>query len=197
MNNWIWDDKHISQKYVPMSPFIPFQETDVLLKNNFSGFSNGFSLALKSNIFSVFKKDFPSMNDLGGYRKLDNALTDNKDYKGLKPKNLTDKGHSNINIEYLRKMISLCKSKDIRVILIRSPQFLSDDYYNNETQYQDLLKNKLGSISYVDLSDFITTDSLFADYGHLNYRGAKKASILLDSLIKSKLFKNENIHLKL
>jgi hypothetical protein len=122
MNEWTWDDKHISQKYVLLSPFIPISSTMPLLKNNFQGFINGYALALKSNLHSIFRGDYKSTNSLGGYRSLDNKLSDDDLENTRESSQLTNKELSKINLMYLDKMIKLCQNQNIKVILIRSPQ---------------------------------------------------------------------------
>jgi hypothetical protein len=195
MNDWIWDNKHISQKFVLLSPFIPITETLPLIENNFSGFLNGMALSLKSNFYSVLKNENRNTQQFGGYRVLTNKLTElalNTPRKLNKP---SGDDLSQTNLKYLDKMIELCQSLDIKVILIRSPQHKKIQNFKNEKSYQEIRNTRFKELSYLDFKTYPIVDSLFADYSHLNQYGATKISRVLDSLIKTGSLDKQHINL--
>jgi hypothetical protein len=196
MNDWTWDDKHISQKYVPFSPLIPIKESTVLLYNNFAGFSNGLALSLKSNLYSIIRDDYLAINEIGGYRKLENKLSE-LDLKPPKEINQKFKEKSSqVNFKYLKKMIKLCENYSVKVVLIRSPQNPKINNFGNEKLYQKFLREDFQDIRHIDFKIFIKEDSLYADFSHLNYNGAKKISVFLDSIIRSGILNQKKINLK-
>jgi hypothetical protein len=178
-----------------LSPFIPITETLPLIENNFSGFLNGMALSLKSNFYSVLKNENRNTQQFGGYRVLTNKLTElalNTPRKLNKP---SGDDLSQTNLKYLDKMIELCQSLDIKVILIRSPQHKKIQNFKNEKSYQEIRNTRFKELSYLDFKTYPIVDSLFADYSHLNQYGATKISRVLDSLIKTGSLDKQHINL--
>ncbi|MFR5876188.1 MAG: hypothetical protein ACLUFN_06835 [Eubacterium sp.] len=95
---------------------------------------------------------------------------------------------SKINTDYLDKMISLCKSKNIDVLLLELPSVNSWNFerHNAVKQLADDY-----NINFVDLNMCLDDMNLdvstdFRDLGnHLNYNGANKATKYLGSYIKN------------
>ncbi len=86
-------------------------------------------------------------------------------------------------VKYLNKVIALCESYDVELILYRAPYISTE----NELRKSNWLKNYCAEqdILYLDLEKEITFDyeTDFLDYYHLNEVGAKKATDYLTPYI--------------
>ena len=90
---------------------------------------------------------------------------------------------SDLNIEYLRKMVDWCKSKNINVILTRAPLYKRHTAQNLEQEYQQVLKTIFPDVSFLDFKDFPIRNNEFFDPDHLNYNGFKRFSKFFNNLV--------------
>jgi hypothetical protein len=74
--------------------------------------------------------------------------------------------------EYLLKIINLCKSKNVELILINPPVYKPAIYWNIN-KLNDYYNTYLSDIKYLDYSAFSLSDFCYGDIGHLNYKGAE------------------------
>ena len=97
----------------------------------------------------------------------------------------------NSNVEAFRELISICKNRNINVLLITPPAFKS--YYNNLDTDQLNKTIEVGKglaqqypncsyYNFLERQDFTTSD--FYDADHLNAEGAKKFSLLLNNILE-------------
>lgn len=99
------------------------------------------------------------------------------------------------NKEYIEKIIKIAQNKNIKIILVRTPTSV---YFRNKLpqDYADLflenIKSILDKYPEVKFYDFSNYDSLinikdFLNSNHLNCLGAKKMSIMLNSILSKGL----------
>ena len=102
------------------------------------------------------------------------------------------------NIEYLEKIVTFCKEKNVNIYFIRSPQHIYYASRKNEKVFRRIRNEKFENVPFLDFNDFPLTNGEFGDFGHLNYRGAEKFSLWFDELLKKGLLsrstKNEFIN---
>ncbi|ESU23914.1 hypothetical protein FSS13T_22220 [Flavobacterium saliperosum S13] len=193
MNNWIWGDELLSERYSRYAPFMSFNEHLLICSNNRIGFLKNQPIISKRNFEYIIKNDYDFTTKIGGYNRLSRCKTDSI----LKFSNKANKVKakfelSRTNIEYLIKIIDLCEKNKIKVFLIRTPMHPKNEILNNEISYQKILKEKFKDVDYLDFIDFPLDNSEFGDLAHLNFRGAEKYSLFFNNLIKdSLLFKND------
>lgn len=196
MDDWIWGDNYLSNRYLTYAPFISNTAQLTILKNNFFGFLEFFPVSLKRNFKRVIDNEyyFSKFEKLGGYNYLVRYKTDslinavgNKTYKP----NLNNE-ISNSNIEYLEKIISFCEANNKKVILFRSPQHKLNPELRNEIKFKEILQTKFSNLDFLDFNDFPLDNIEFGDFGHLNFRGAKIFSLWLDLRIKEALLEKSN-----
>lgn len=192
MDDWIWEEKYISNRYPIYSSFMSKEDTKLLLENNYTGFYNAFSISSKNKFLRILKNDFDYTKEIGGYQYLVRNKTDslliNYDDRFNYRNYVNDKHNiSELNLKYLSKIIELSHKYKIRIVLIRSPQHERYTGYYNEKVYQEILKSNFKNVEYLDLSKFSVRNDEFGDLEHLNYKGARKFSIWFDSLLKSGL----------
>lgn len=94
---------------------------------------------------------------------------------------------SNIQIEYLNKIMEFCNDNNINVILIKTPL---NEKYNKmipvefKGYFDNLCKNLNGNC-FFDFSNIYFENNLFGDGDHLNYFGALKFSKIISDTLKN------------
>ena len=88
------------------------------------------------------------------------------------------------NIEYLSKLINLCRQYNVKVFLIRSPLHEKSASFQNEQIFKEKLSDDFSNFEFLDFSKFPLSNSEFGDLEHLNYRGANIFSRWFDNLLK-------------
>lgn len=190
MDDWIWDDRHISFRYPKYSPFMDFQDKYVLASHNFDGFMNAISLSSKENVQRILSNNYNF--EIGAHLSInvtDPAKLDSLIAASELEKDFEEVGLSEINLRYLVKITKLCKEKGKRVIFIRSPMHERYPGYSNESQYQAIRKKYFSTIEYLDFSKFPLTKSDYFDLHHLNRNGAQKFSKWFDAHLETELMK--------
>jgi len=197
MNQWIWGERYISNKYPKYAPFIDNRGKILLMSKNISGFINSSSISAKIKINRIIKGDYNFLKTWGGYQFLIRDKTDSivnvLANKSTSKKILTDSNNtSQYNIYYLRMLVDLCYDYKKTVFLIRSPLHEMYPGYKNEIEYQAILNHRFADVEYVDFSKFPLSNAEFGDLQHLNHKGAKGYSIWFQSLLNKGLLNQEN-----
>ena len=106
------------------------------------------------------------------YGKLDNALLDGTmNREEVKPQLEVGEYGNEVNIKYLKKIISFCKNHKLSLVLIYCPMYKPEYYYDQDYYYRQL--EGLGKVTYLDYSHLEIEDSLRYDAHHLNKKGAE------------------------
>jgi len=196
MNEWIWGETYISYKYPKYESLMNFNDVMFLLSKNAKAVVQSQSLSIKENILFFSKKDssFIKYKNWGGYRYLKNSNTEF--ILRILPENLI-RGRqyleiSEINIQSLIKTIELCKKNGVKVFLIRCPFHRLYGEFVNELKFKAILYSQLSEVEFLDFLNLPLNNSEYADFGHLNYKGAKLFSVFFDHLLDMGLLdKNE------
>ncbi len=190
MNNWIWDDKYMSYRFPKYGAFMDLNAFLLLYEKNTKCFINSTQILLKNSIKNTFT-GLKFQKDIGGYLYLERDKTDSLISNIPVHSNSENYSQpvSEYNIEYLQKTIKYLTSNNKRVILIRSPLHTMYSGYNNEHQFQELLKTKFSEIEFMDFSKFPLLNSEFGDLEHLNHKGASRFSIWFNQLLNNKILK--------
>jgi hypothetical protein len=145
-----------------------------------ASFFNFFKIVL------ISESDYKDMR-IGGYQnlkrnKLEEAIAI---YKAEKKQSNIDRTYSENQIEYLLKIVDICKKYKVKLILLNTPTYV---YYKNENDSyklnQFIKKNIYNYVEYWDYSNYLLPDFGYGDFGHLNYRGAEIFSKKLNNDIK-------------
>lgn len=144
-------------------PFSMCSPTDYLLGTVRAPFESVFSYVTKSNRNKV------DGQYMGGYLPLDKNILPpgNKGIESVKAEIDT----TSFQYKYLKKIEKLCNEKGIEFILINTPKYKNQDFFDNK-KFDSLRKTVIPEIKYFDFSDFPLADSCYADQKHLNYKGA-------------------------
>jgi hypothetical protein len=100
-------------------------------------------------------------------------------------------GISDLEIEYLNKIVEICSKKGIKVYLYSSPVFPlyknlipKENLIDFERVKNDVIKNHENTV-YIDHTDYILEQTYFGDQDHLNSFGAKVVSkYIYDIIVK-------------
>lgn len=186
MDDWTWDDEHMNHRYPKYSPFMNRKEKITLASNNFTGFIASNFKTAKEGVGRILSKDYqyiretPLSKPASNEHILDSLILDAKKKGPLKK----DSKLSEVNVDYLRKIVKLCKENDKNIVLVRSPLHSSYRGYSNESLYHKIRKKYFSDINYLDFSSVSLDDSNFYDLEHLNEKGAKAFSLWFDAFLK-------------
>jgi hypothetical protein len=78
---------------------------------------------------------------------------------------------STYQLDYMRKMVDLCRSKNIACIFIACPTYKPEIYGNIKAEY-DNYTTYFDDVPFVNYRTLSFPDSCYGDILHLNYRGA-------------------------
>jgi hypothetical protein len=76
-----------------------------------------------------------------------------------------------INYDYLRRIITFCNDKGIKLFFIYCPVYKPEYYYDQE-YYYNAYKQNFSDIELFDYSHYPIPEDGFVDAHHLNYKGA-------------------------
>ncbi len=195
MDEWIWGKKYLDYRYPLYSSFMDFHANLLLIRHNLKGYLAISTTNLREKLARIVHHKTRFTPQLGGYisipdSKVDSLLND-PDY--LLNKSKLDYTHlSETNLSYLTKMIQLCRDRNTRVILIRSPLHPKFYGYANEKRYKEILKTRFSDLEYLDFSKFPLPNADFWDLEHLNSHGAQIFSPWFANLIHDGLLNQPN-----
>ncbi|MDR1581941.1 MAG: hypothetical protein LBS55_01570, partial [Prevotellaceae bacterium] len=109
--------------------------------------------------------------DIGGY-SWSNRNRLQEDIAIQQEKQTEEEGIWFYQKEYLLKIVDLCKSRNIELILINTPTY-KPEIYGDLDKLNDFHNAYLPEIKYWDYSAFPLPDDCYGDIGHLNYKGAE------------------------
>ncbi len=175
-NNFIYGKgaHALTSKYFYM---LPLNQKLQLLRWNLAHPRTFFKSIVKAGMHSV--KYQPDFEFLGGYDntfvylKAD-TLSINKRIQHQYFNEQKPREFSMFNIQYLKKIISLCEAKNVELTVIKTP---SNDLYNVQIPISYLNKYKKilyeNKLTQIDLNSFALTDDCFTPDGdHLTKKGA-------------------------
>jgi hypothetical protein len=89
-----------------------------------------------------------------------------------------------VNIQYFRKIIDVCESHNIRLILLYCPVYKPELYYDHE-YYYNVLETDFKNIEYWNYSDLDIPVNFRVDPHHLNKDGARYFSEIIKNGLDS------------
>lgn len=188
MNDWTWGYKYMSSMFPKYVPFMDKADFGILIRNNPKDFMNCLSVSTRTNLTRVLTSDYEFTNIMGGYFRIDaskknstpDSVTSGRD-EMIRP------SVSLVNLFYLKKIIACCRGNHKQVFLVRSPQHHSYEYLKNEKDFLKIKQAMFSSTEFLDFGKFPLCDDEFADFGHLNYKGAIKFSKWFNTMLSSGL----------
>jgi hypothetical protein len=194
MDEWIWSEKTLAFRYPTYSPFIDYDGYKLLLRKNFGELLSLQVKSLMKNAKAIATNNYDYVKKTGGYFYLTRDKTDSLlSALGNKKKDIpATKKQADYNLDYLDKIIALCKKQNITLYLIRSPMHPKVTNLVNEQVFKQVLTARFNSLEFLDFKNFTLPNHDFGDFSHLNYRGAKKYSIFFNDLLEKGLLMKSN-----
>lgn len=196
MDKWTYGDKYIINYYPKYSFMMDHTDYKLLLKNNYLAVVRADFKATITNTKFIMAKDKSYLKDRnwGGYLKIEWNKVDS-----LMKKNYLNKFEkkqftkiSNTNIYYLQKIIDLCTSKKVGVVFFRTPIHDGLFQIQNEFLFDKVRLENFKSVVFLDFIHFPITKNGFADFSHLNYKGATAFSKFFNALLQKDVFHSKN-----
>ena len=180
MDEWIWGYDKMNYYLPKYSAFMDKVDYLILFNNNLTDLIACTSVSFKKNLFRVLKSDYYYTDEIGGFKWLDkNQLETNNNQNNLDQINI-----STVNLEYLRKIIEYCRNQNVTVYLARSPQHKDLVSLKNEYLFQKIRSEQFSDVEFLDFNTFPVPNEYFADFGHLNHKGAEIFSKFISRLFK-------------
>lgn len=183
----IWEDSKLWKKHQIPSylAFFNLKDHYVLATINGLSYQQETLKGISANLKRIALNQYNFIDSVGGYRhneasKVDSILSTHK-FNPQKQFTLKDNKLSKYDIVYLKKMVSLCIHKNIKIIFVRSPYHKKFDGRNYEDLFQTYRIKNFGAIPFLDFKDFPANDTEFKDLEHLNDRGAIKFSLWFEN----------------
>lgn len=187
----IWDDNHINKFYQKYSAFMDFRDYEILFKNNPIGVLKAQPYTTRKYLFFVLKNRKTIYDDylIGNFNKLKESKLDSilKSKRKMRKLDSTNFKHSKYSLDYLDKIIKLCKNKKVKLFLIRTPVHKSWDELSYENSFQEMVKGKYSETNFLDFKNFPLSNKEYIDESHLNQYGAKKFSLFFNKLLEKGL----------
>lgn len=185
MDDWTWGYTYMSNMFPQYASFMSLADLELLAKHNSKYFMNCIGIAARTNLIKTLSFNYDYTGKIGGYFKIDSSKhlpagnPVNENAKTLPNKNSI----STTNLQYLRKIIDYCNNMHKRVFLIRSPQHPLYEYRNNEAEFSLIRTRYFDDVKFLDFNNFPIKNDEFADFGHLNFKGALKYSTYINQRI--------------
>lgn len=190
MDEWLESEEDILYRVPKYAAIMDYESYKYIFFKNPNALIKVFPLIFKNDINTLLSsnKDYITCQDWGGYfhhkkAEVDLLLKARKIMKNNREK-MT---YSNINLEYLYKIITYCKYNNIKLFLVRSPQHQEYPILSNEKVFQKIIKNNLKKIPFLDFNKFPLLNQDYVDLQHLNYKGARKLSLFFNNLLRDGL----------
>ncbi|MFV8225107.1 hypothetical protein [Christiangramia aquimixticola] len=190
--NWVWGEEKIVEYFPVYAFYMDSDSHEILYRNNPKDYKGSLTAILKRSLVTV-ANGMDLTDKTGGYQKLQKNLPQNFDPDEIfKPVDIPSIPVAEVNLEYLNKMILLCRRYGVEVVLVRSPLHKSYQGFKAEELYKKVRQERFGNVKYLDFSKFPIADEGFADPEHLNAQGAEKFSIWFDQLLQDGLLAQVN-----
>lgn len=197
MDKWTYGDIYILDKYPAYFYEMALQDKCVLIKENFKSVISAESKILKRNLVDLLKNKGQFKEPLYWgehlplqHEKVDSLIKENFIDKIVQQ---NEKGFSTINIDYLKKIVVLCKEEKVQLVFFRLPihQLLRETY--DEKVFDSIRRKHFDSVLFLDCADYTISNDKYVDFSHLNYKGANEFSDFFNQLVQNKSITSDEV----
>jgi hypothetical protein len=186
-----WRKNFLLSKLPKVTPFIDTREFMELAEetpgNTLKAYSSSAELSIKFLLSD--QSSFPAYSKWYRYYIEKKSTLDSLIAAGHKTQETTLLNvPSQHAIAYIERIARLCSEHDVKLVLMRSPTHPIWSYRANETMLDSIRSAHFAEFPYLDLSDFPLEHKDFRDDSHLNYLGARKLSLHIDSLLSTNTY---------
>lgn len=187
MDDWTWGYTYMSNMFPQYASFMGVSDFELLAKHNSKYFMNCIGIAARTNLIKTLSFNYDYTGKTGGYFKIEGSklLSSNKPAGENLKASSNKSAISTTNLQYLKKIIDYCNNLRKAVFLIRSPQHPLYEYRHNEAEFSLIRERYFSDIKFLDFNNYPLKNDDFADFGHLNSKGALKFSAYINQCIKN------------
>ncbi len=188
-NGWLLSESHIYTRFATYYPLMNWDDFSFLFFSKPKAVISAFPRIIKQSIINFDNKFNPPIKDFtyGGFDRIERNVLPEVRKKLIKGEKMPFfKIPDNFEIAkkevlYLNKIINLCNSKQKVLFLINTPkriELLNYPKYGVKEFNAFYLKN-YKSVHFIDLSKMDIPEDCFGDFVHLNSKGSKLFSNIL------------------
>lgn len=195
MDKWIWDDEHLDNKLPKYIQAMDVADYSFMLRKNPVGVFRAELIHIKNTASAAVRPhDLFADHAIGGYlylkrNKVDSLLkTDflEKERKSIRMK------VSKANVDYLKKIVELCRKHHVDVVFLRMPMRPDSPFAKNESQFDSIRKKDFADVALLDFKHYPTPAIECGDFEHFNHIGARKFSLFFNDLLSGGLLQSGN-----
>lgn len=195
MDKWVWDDKYLDNNLPKYIQAMGVSDYTFLLGKNPTGVLRTELTHLKNAASAAVRpRDLFVDRTIGGYlylkrNKVDSLLkTDflEKERKSVRMK------VSKANVDYLKKIVELCRKHHVEVVFLRMPMRPDSPFAKNESQFDSIRKTDFADVAFLDFKLYPTPAVECGDFEHFNHIGARKFSLFFNDLLSDGLLQSGN-----
>jgi hypothetical protein len=198
MDKWTYGNIYILDKYPAYFYEMSQNDKFVLIKENFKSVISAESKILKRNLIDLFKNKGQLKESLYWgehlplqHQKVDSLIKENYIEKIVQQ---NEKGFSTVNIDYLKKIVDLCKKENVQLVFFRLPvhELLRETF--DEKAFDSIRRKHFNSVLFLDCANYTISNDKFVDFSHLNYKGANEFSEFFNQLVQNKSITAEQVN---
>jgi len=187
MDESIWSDKYLTYYYASYFPFFNSTQHVVVLKNKPKNVIAALPITFKTQFKNIVSNNYSYFKKVDGFtpqkRELPLAEISNITISNTVSKDSI----SEVNINYLKKMVEYCQQRKLKVIFVRCPQHKSYIALQDQSMFDSVLHNIFRNIEFLDFKSYSVSIDNYADIHHLNIKGAYKFSQYFNQYIQDSL----------
>lgn len=187
MNSWTFETVSIKYLYTKYATIMTADEKSFIFSKNPIEVVRSSSFLLRENLLFITakNKNLLSYKQMGGFvAKSESHIEELRRTQNTTPtKNATDE-IALLNLQYLDKIVNLCKKHHIRLYFLRSPVHPIYKLNAFDKVYDSVLQARYPTIDLIDFANYNLNDTEYFDAHHLNYKGARKVSVSMDRIVK-------------
>jgi hypothetical protein len=168
---WVYNQSSLSEKFGSYWMYCDLDEWSYFNRKAVSTYTSFFNIhysALNKSFYSIERQLLiRKLPYVGGYVKNEKRCCPDSSAKTTDTTKPTEFKYSSIQLDYLEKIISLCKQNNIEVYLVNTPVFKRSDPLVTPSL---IVAN---NVRVLDYSNLLDDKKYFADFVHLNPLGAK------------------------
>jgi hypothetical protein len=199
-DKYVFDDDYARLLYPNYLPILDMESAKLIISNNYKGFFSTSDEVIKLMIKSILRSNNSYYNYpfIGQYHQSENSnLNDTTVSKAINrhfyKANGVEQGFALYQKKYFDKIVHLCLSKNIKLIIVNTP--LSEEYYTKVpkkfiSNYYTIIAGLQNKIEFWDYHNYSLQNSCFGDGDHLNSFGANIFSMTIDSLLNNRIESN-------
>lgn len=169
-----YDKEHIADIFKEISCTEPYKMYSYMYRYNSK------ALQIIADIFA------PQQNGIKGYRPLYGIIKHPKSEV-----NDDEREYDSLKIQYIERLINLCKQKDIQLFFAISPNHCQTNIINYSPILSLANKHNITLLNHLNDTTFVGKNEFFKDAGHLNNEGATLYTNIIVNELKNHINTNK------